>query len=90
MAPGTTPAAISSSSAAISASTRGAASATGASATSPPARRLSSTPPCFSERSPTVMRSGRPIRSASLNFTPGRLVAVVVQHFDARRPGDRA
>ena len=53
----------------------------------PPARcaRFTSTTPSASPFLPTAMRNGMPIRSASLNFTPGALVAVVVQHLDAGR-----
>src|SRR5262249_14793942 len=53
-------------------STRAATSPTGTSTTSVPARAFNSTHPRASARGPTVIRTGRPIKSASLNFTPGR------------------
>src|SRR5262249_23010845 len=49
-----------------------AASPTGRSATAPSRRWRSSSTPRPSPFGPTVTRSGIPIRSASLNFTPGR------------------
>ena len=53
------------------------------------ARGFSSTQPRASARGPTVTRTGMPIRSASLNFTPGPLVAIVEQRVDARAPRAR-
>ena len=47
-------------------------------------RHLISSLPSFRPRSPMTTRSGMPIKSASLNFTPGALVAIVHQHVDAR------
>ncbi len=38
----------------------------------PSCRHLTSIEPSFSPRSPMTTRSGTPIRSTSLNFTPGR------------------
>ena len=52
---------------------------------SPVARSVTSTPPAASERGLTVRIQGMPSSSASVNLTPGRLVAVVVQDL-ARRP----
>src|SRR2546422_7482957 len=55
-----------------SAAARAAASATGTSVACLSLRRFNSTAPRASARGPTVSRTGRPIRSASLNLTPGR------------------
>src|SRR5262249_25444744 len=55
-----------------SAATRAATSPTGTSAASAAVRGFTSTQPRARARGPTVTRTGSPIRSASLNFTPGR------------------
>ena len=52
--------------------------------TSPPARGFTSTQPLASARGPTVTRTGRPIRSASLNLTPGRSSRSSSSDVDAR------
>src|SRR4029077_7196265 len=57
---------------ATSSAARAGASATGTSVAEASFRRFSSTAPRASARGPTVSRTGRPIRSASLNLTPGR------------------
>src|SRR5690606_12467611 len=51
---------------------RAAASWSGRRSSLPSERRRNSASPVSSERGPTVSRYGKPIRSASLNFTPGR------------------
>ena len=48
-------------------------------------RHLTSTVPSFSPRSPITTRSGMPIRSASLNLTPGRWSRSSIRHVEAGR-----
>ena len=68
--------------AAISARIDSAAEAAGICLAAASVRHLSSTVPSLSPRSPMTTRSGMPIKSASLNFTPGTLIAVVGQDFE--------
>ena len=64
-------------------SVRSAASSTGSSCSAPLARSLASITPLARPRRPATMRSGQPSSSASVSFSPGSGVAVVVEDLDS-------